>query len=39
MGGTVEVVDFPAEKDGGGPDRTADLGIMSGIRRDDEEPD
>jgi hypothetical protein len=35
----VEVVDFPAKEDGGGLDRTADLGIMSGIRGEDGEPD
>ena len=32
------VIDFPAKEDGGGLDRTADLGIMSGIERDPDEP-
>jgi hypothetical protein len=36
---SAEGIDFPATEGGGGLDRTADLGIMSGIRREDEEPD
>src|SRR5215472_14604732 len=41
VGVVVAHVDrLPNERrDGGGPDRTADLGIMSGIRPEDEEPD
>ena len=36
----VELLDLPDENaSGGGPDRTADLGIMSGIPGDDEEPE
>ena len=33
----VEAVDFTAENDGGGLDRTADLGIVSDIRGKDDE--
>jgi hypothetical protein len=35
----AEVIDFPLKNDGGGLDRTADLGIMSLFERDSEEPD
>jgi len=33
-----DVIDFPVEKSGGAHNRTADLGIMSRIERDPEEP-
>jgi len=35
----AEVIDFPLKNDGGGLDRTADLGIMSGIPGHEEEPE
>jgi hypothetical protein len=38
-GGSAEVVEQATETNGGGLDRTADVGIMSEIERDPEEPD